>query len=35
MKALGVAALHELPRFVGQQIYYSLQGPPYEAGPGG
>jgi aryl-alcohol dehydrogenase-like predicted oxidoreductase len=25
-KALGVAAQHELPRFVSQQIYYSLQG---------
>jgi len=25
MKALGVAALHGLPRFVSQQIYYSLQ----------
>ncbi|MGI8451826.1 MAG: aldo/keto reductase [Streptosporangiaceae bacterium] len=25
MKALGTASLHELPRFVSQQIYYSLQ----------
>jgi aryl-alcohol dehydrogenase-like predicted oxidoreductase len=25
MKALGTAALHRLPRFVSQQIYYSLQ----------
>ena len=25
MKALGIASLHGLPRFVSQQIYYSLQ----------
>src|SRR5258708_30544078 len=25
MKALGTASLHGLPRFVSQQIYYSLQ----------
>ena len=30
MKALAVADAHDLPRFVGQQVYYSLVGRDYE-----